>query len=331
MKKVLYGLCFGLMSCSGGEMLPELEFVKPAHFPEPVYDLSQNRITKNGFELGKALFFEPLLSRDGTVSCADCHQQSAGFTHHGHDLSHGIDDRLGTRNSPPVMNLAWHQAFMWDGGIPNLDLQPIGPIENHLEMDESLSNVLQKLRQSAKYRALFKQAFGSEEITTERFLKAFSQFMLLCISSNSAYDKYVLGKGQLSAIELEGLEIVKQKCGSCHSGELFSSFGFADTGLPGNDLGRGLISLSEEDNYKFKIPSLRNLGFTAPYMHDGRFYTLEEVLDFYTSQKKVDRPTLHPEIKKGITLSRNEKEKVLAFLNTLNDTSFIKNKLFEQR
>ncbi len=319
-----------LVSCSKDELPePELRLDIASHFPALHYDLKKNPIRRSAFDLGKALFFDPILSRDGTISCAECHQQSAAFTHHGHDLSHGIDDQIGTRNSPPIMNLAWHTSFMWDGGVHDLDLQPVAPIENPIEMDEKLPNVLKKLKDSPKYRALFKRAFGSEEISTERFLKALSQFMLMAVSDNSRYDRYRLGKLSLSADELQGMELVKQKCGECHKGELFSTFEFVDTGLPGKDLGRGLITLNEHDHYKFKVPSLRNLAFTAPYMHDGRFYTLEEVLDFYSKQPKVDRPTLHPTIRKGIELSEMQKSKILTFLNSLNDTSFIKNKLFQ--
>ncbi len=334
MKSIYFLALILLNSCSPNDTKPELKFEKPAHFPAILYNLSQNPISRAGFELGRALFYDPLLSRDGSISCADCHQQSAAFTHHGHDLSHGIEDRLGTRNSPPIMNLAWHPVFMWDGGIPNLDLQPIAPIENHLEMDEKLSRVLEKLRGSPKYRALFKKAFGNEEITTERFLKAFSQFMIMCVSADSRYDRFRMGKIRLTDEEMQGMQIVEQKCGSCHSGELFSNFGFADIGLSGSDYGLALITLADSDKYHFKTPSLRNLKFTAPYMHDGRFYTLEEVLEHYSSGQMIDRPTLHPIFRKNprraIPLSEDEKTKILAFLNTLNDTAFTKNKLLSQ-
>jgi cytochrome c peroxidase len=140
-------------------------FKKPKNFPEPVYDLKQNPVTKNGFELGRKLFYETALSRDGSISCGNCHVQTSGFTQHGHDLSHGIEDRLGNRNSPPIMNLAWSKSFMWDGGVFHLDLFPINPITNPVEMDEKMDRVVAKLRTMPEYPAKFKAAFGSPEIT----------------------------------------------------------------------------------------------------------------------------------------------------------------------
>src|SRR5690606_3955069 len=147
-------------------------FKVPGNFPAVEYKLENNPITENGFRLGKALFYEGQLSRDGTISCASCHIQTSAFTHHGHDVSHGIEDRLGIRNSPAIMNLAWRKSFMWDGGITDLDFQPFAPITAHEEMDEDMNNVLQKLRNSPKYTKLFKAAFGSEEVSSARMMKA---------------------------------------------------------------------------------------------------------------------------------------------------------------
>ncbi|MFY7911310.1 MAG: cytochrome-c peroxidase, partial [Emticicia sp.] len=159
------------------EAKPEELFAVPANFPNPVYDFAKNPVTKSGFELGRELFYEGDLSRDGTISCAECHSQASGFTHHGHDVSHGIDDLRGIRNAPPIQNMAFQKEFFWDGGVFDLDLFSIAPIENPVEMDEKLGNVLEKLRKKEKYATLFQKAYGSKEITTERFLKALSQFM----------------------------------------------------------------------------------------------------------------------------------------------------------
>lgn len=332
-------ICALLWSCQPELEGEDIQFVKPANFPEPVYDLSKNPITTAGFELGRKLFYDPMLSRDGSISCGSCHQQSAAFTHHGHDLSHGIDDQLGERNSPPVMNLAWHKAYFWDGGVHDLDLQPIAPIENPVEMDEDLKHVIEKVRNNSAYTPMFQSAFGSREVTTERMLKALSQFMLMCISSNSRYDKYVRKEagGDLTAVELAGMQVFVQKCGSCHRGELFSDFSFRNNGLNhdyNKDRGRYRITLNEEDDYKFKVPSLRNVANTGPYMHDGRFYTLDEVLTHYTLGIR-DQPTLDPLLKQngqvGIPLSTEEKEQIKAFLKTLSDDSFLRDqKLAEQ-
>lgn len=315
-----------------------LGFQKPSNFPEPVYNFAANQITKDGFELGRMIFNEPRLSRDNTITCASCHIQSSAFTQHGHDVSHGIDDRLGTRNSPPIMNLAWSKAFNWGGGVHDLDLQPIIPITTHEEMDENLENVYNKLRAMPKYTSKFKAAFGTEEINTSRFMKALSQFMLMCISSNSKYDKVMRKEGGASFTteELEGYTIFKDKCGSCHTEPLFTDGSFRNNGLgisAVNDKGLYIATLIETDKYKFKVPSLRNLKYTAPYMHDGRFLSLDGVLEHYNSEVLATQ-NLDPIFKGnklGITLNENEKTKIAAFLNTLNDEEFIKNPLLAEQ
>lgn len=314
-------------------------FKKPANFPEPVYDFTMNRISNAGFELGRSLFYEARLSRNNTISCGSCHIQSSAFTQHGHDVSHGIDDRLGTRNSPPIMNLAWSKAFNWDGGVSQLDLQPIAPITAHEEMDENLANVFAKLQAMPKYRSMFKAAFGTEEINTDRFMKALSQFMLMCVSSNAKYDKVMRNEDQTSFTEeeLQGYKIFREKCASCHSEPLFTDGSFRNNGLAANainDMGLYNVTLRNEDKYKFKVPSLRNLKFTAPYMHDGRFLTLNAVLEHYNSEisnmATLD-PLLNKDAKPGIALSDNERRRLTAFLNTLNDETFINNKLLSEQ
>ncbi len=312
-------------------------FRRPLNFPEPVYALDRNPVTAAGFELGKKLFYDGLLSRDHTVSCASCHIQSAAFTQHGHDVSHGIDDRLGIRNSPPIMNLAWNSAFMWGGGVYDLDLQPIVPITAHEEMDETLENVLQKLQGQVSYRELFHKAFGTTEITTVHLMKALSQFMLMCVSSDSKYDQVMNRKPGVSftAEEQAGYLIFQQKCASCHSEPLFTDGTFRNNGLaagPVNDQGLFEATLKETDRYRFKVPSLRNLRYTAPYMHDGRFLSLNAVLEHYHSQVR-DTPNLDPLLagaRKGLVLSSDERTVLLAFLGTLNDPGFISNPLLAE-
>ena len=331
-------------ACKKGDVIQEkvetfLGFQKPKNFPEPVYKLANNPITKDGFELGRMLFYEPRLSRNNTISCGSCHIQSSAFTQHGHDVSHGIDDRLGTRNSPPIMNLAWNKAFMWGGGIYDLDLFAISPITAHEEMDESLENVLNKLKAMDKYRNKFKAAFGSEEISTAKFLKALSQFMLLCVSSNSKYDKVMRQEGNASftATELEGYQIFKDKCGSCHKEPLFTDNEFRNNGLAPsaiNDMGLYTATLLGTDKYKFKVPSLRNLKYTAPFMHDGRLLTLDAVFTHYIHEvqdlENLD-PLLNKNGKRGIEINNDEKTKLMAFLNTLNDEEFINNELLAEQ
>ncbi len=317
-----------------------MTLIKPANFPAFAYNFTNNQFNSDAFKLGRALFYDGLLSRDGTISCGTCHQQTSAFTHHGHNFSHGIDDKLGTRNAPTIQNMAFQFDFFWDGGVNNLDLFSIAPIQNPIEMDERLGNVLTKLRNTTRYPPLFEKAFGSTEINTQTFNKALSQFMVALVSANSRYDKYVRQEtgGNLSATELAGMQIFQAKCASCHSGSLFTDQSFRSNGLPINprinDEGRFRITAQESDKLKFKVQSLRNIGFTAPYMHDGRFTTLEEVLEHYASGV-VNHANLDNLLKKtdgslGITLDADEKTKIIAFLNTLNDTEFLTEKRFSE-
>ncbi len=314
-------------------------FKQPSNFPAPAYNMAGNPITKAGFELGRSLFFEPRLSRNNTISCGSCHIPSSAFTQHGHEVSHGIDDLLGTRNSSPIMNMAWRKTFFWDGGVFDLDLQPIVPITNHVEMDESVENVMKKLRQMPKYTGMFKAAFGSEEITTARMMKALSQFMLMCVSANSKYDSVMrkLPGANFTATEQTGYALFKEHCADCHKEPLFTDESFRDNGIGvglNNDEGRYLVTLNPADKYKFKVPSLRNLTYTGPYMHDGRFLNLNGVLEHYINEVQNTAnldPLLKQGAKPGIPLSAQEKTDILSFLQTLNDRSFVNNKLIAEQ
>lgn len=333
---------FAFLSCSDTETAlnqePEkIEFTVPSNFPAPVYNISRNPVTADGFILGRTLFYDGILSRDGTIACGTCHQQSAAFAHAAHDLSHGIDDQLTLRNTPALHNLAWQKEFFWDGGVGDLDLFAINPIQAHNEMDETLPNVLNKLRQSAKYPPLFKKAFGSDSITLERFLKALSQFQLMCISSNSKFDKYQRGEVSLTAEEMQGKTLFDAQCASCHQGTFFTDLSYRNNGLfvkNKADSGRAKITLNPKHSYQFKVPSLRNVTETAPYMHDGRFSSLEKVLDHY--EKNVqDSPTLDPLLRQGTTrgipLTAEEKRLIIVFLTTLKDDTFLRNRLLSQQ
>lgn len=335
---VILFLVAGIIACNK-ENLEVLftGFHKPLHFPQTVYHFETNPISKEGFELGRKLFYDPILSANNTISCGSCHIQTAGFTQHGHSVSHGINDLLGTRNSPPIMNLAWNTSFMWDGGIFDLDLQPIAPITNHVEMDESVANVLNKLRNSTTYPSLFKKAYGTEEITSAGFLKALSQFMLMCVSSNAKYDSVMRKQTEFTTEEAAGYAVFKQKCNSCHTEPMFTDYSFRNNGLSismVNDLGRYNVTLQDTDRYKFKTPSLRNLRYTAPFMHDGRLLSVDAVLEHYNSQvQNTDNldPLLKQNAQPGIPLSTDEKNKLTAFLNTLNDRSFVTNRLLSEQ
>ena len=311
----------------------------PSNFPEPIYDLSANPLTEDGIVLGKMLFYDPQLSRNNAISCGFCHIQPAGFTHHGHDLSHGVDDKLGRRNSLPVQNLIWYKNFFWDGGVHNLDLVPLNAIGNPVEMDEEPEQILMKLRAQDKYKAQFKAAFGTEEITSTRLLQSLSQFMATMISANSKYDKYVRNEGiELTQEELDGHELFTQKCAPCHATDLFTDQTFRNNGYSTasdllKDQGREEITLNPDDRGKFKVPSLRNIEYTAPYMHNGKLKTLQQVLDFYAAGVQVS-PTLDPIIgantPPGIPLNEDEKKKIIAFLKTLTDEQFLSDRKFAE-
>lgn len=331
MNKLLIVLSIFILACTKHDLMERFfGFKKPEHFPSAI---QTKEVTEAGFQLGRKIFYEPRLSRNNTVSCGSCHIQSAAFTHHGHDISHGIDDRLGNRNASPIMNMAWNPTFMWDGGVFDLDLQPIVPITNVVEMDETIENVLNKLRNHPQYPELFRKAYGTPEITSARMLKALSQFMVMLISANSKYDSVKLNTAVFTTAEQQGYKVFQQKCSSCHMEPLFTDHSFRNNGIgpgPANDEGRGPITLNATDKYKFKVPSLRNLAYTAPYMHDGRFYSLDAVLSHYTSEVK-DMPTLDPLLKNGISLTQEEKTQIKIFLNTLNDKTFITDKRFAEQ
>ncbi len=311
-----------------------ISFEVPEGWPQPKYNFENNPLTEAGFELGRKLFFDPRLSRTNDVSCGSCHQPFSAFAHLDHDVSHGVENKLGTRNSPPIFNLNWHSGFFWDGGVNHIELQPINPIQNPVEMDETLDNVVAKLKADADYQQRFKAAFGDETINSQRMLKALAQFMGMLVSSNSKYDKYMRGEagGNMTSNELNGLNIFRSKCATCHTEPLFSDFTYRNNGLPANvynDSGRAVITNDPADLYKFKVPSLRNLKYTPPDMHDGRLLTLEQVLDYYTTGIHHS-PTLDPALKDGIQLSPQEKADLLSFLNTLNDEEFIKHPRFQE-
>ncbi len=321
-----------LVACSDQEVEPSgtYVFTPPAHFPAPAYTFENNPVTEPGFELGKKLFYDPSLSRDGSVSCNNCHIQGTAFADaQQHPLSVGVDEQRGTRNAPSLANLAFMDEFFWDGGVAHLDFAPVNAIESDFEMDETLAHVVEKLNENETYLALFKHAFGVDKITAPYMLQALSQFLVMMVSDNSRYDQYIRKEATLNQQELEGMALFEQKCADCHAGVLFSDFSYQNNGLNASftDEGRARITEFAGDIGKFKVPSLRNVALTAPYMHNARFQTLQEVLDHYDTGV-VDSPTLAPLLKKagqplGISLSEDEKQKIIAFLLTLTDKSFV--------
>ncbi|MFK7905483.1 MAG: cytochrome-c peroxidase [Chitinophagales bacterium] len=306
--------------------LGSLQYVD--HFPKPHYDFSKNPLYSAKIELGRALFYDPILSKDNTISCASCHSPYNAFAHTDHDLSHGINDQIGNRNAPALFNLAWQKTFMWDGAINHLDMQALAPISDATEMGESIEGVVHKLQKKALYADLFFDAFKDSTVTGEHVLKALSQFQLTLVSANSKYDQVKNGRAEFTEQEKNGYQLFQTNCNTCHQEPLFSSYGFANNGLPVdttlNDFGRWNVTQQSADSLKFKIPTLRNLSFTHPYMHDGRFRKLNQVLNHYTKGLQQSA-NIADALKSPIVLSSNEKTDLTAFLLTLNDKEFVFN------
>ncbi|MFN0189270.1 MAG: cytochrome-c peroxidase [Bacteroidia bacterium] len=306
----------------------DTNFLYPPSWPKPVYNFSKNPIEKNKVNLGRVLFYDPILSENNSISCESCHSPYSAFTHIDHALSHGIYDSIGTRNSPALMNLAWKKSFMWDGAINNLDMQALAPITHPLEMGSSIKNVVTKLQASKKYRQLYFHAYGDSIPTGEKTLKAISQFLLTLVSANSKYDKVIRGDEKFSLQEKNGYALFQKNCSSCHREPLFTNDEFANNGLSENsvlnDRGRMNITLDSMDAFQFKIPTLRNIEYTFPYMHDGRFKKLSEVLNHYTTGI-IQSKTLAPELKEKIKITENEKVDLISFLLTLSDKEFVFN------
>jgi cytochrome c peroxidase len=304
------------------------KFVIPEGWPKPVYNIKRVGITEQGFKLGKMLFNDPVLSKDNSTSCASCHLQFTAFTHADHNLSHGIYGRKGTRNSIALFNLAWNTSFMWDGGVTDLEKQPVNPITNPAEMDNKMPDLVAKLNKLQKYRKLFFDTYNDSVITQELLLRSLMQFTIMIESFNSKYDSVTRGQGNVKFTESEqnGYAVFKKNCSSCHAEPLFTDRSFKNNGLTAdtalNDFGRMKVTGDKNDSLKFRVPSLRNVASSAPYMHDGRFKRLIDVLDHYTNGIEKS-PTLAKELNTKIALTDTEKTDLIAFLNTLTDKLFL--------
>ena len=311
--------------------------VIPAGLPAMVIP-ADNPMTVEGVALGRKLFYDPILSRGLKMSCASCHGQEFGFTDSLKRLSIGVDNLPGTRNSMNLINLGYQKQFFWDGGAATLEDQVIGPIQNPVEMHETLPNAIRKLNTDPLYPALFKRVFGGDSINTQMVMKAIAQFERTLISGNAKYDKYKRGELALTDQETRGMELysntLKGDCTHCHTlGGTFSDFGYKNNGVDSfySDPGRYKITLAANDSGKFKTPSLRNIVATAPYMHDGRFATLEQCLDHYNIGFKDSR-TLDPVLKISVKgrMTRQDMDDIIAFLKTLTDEEFLANPAFSK-
>lgn len=322
-------LFFGCKKEKEPEEVAVFEFRSPAHFPPVIYNFRNNPLTARGFALGRKLFYDPRLSLDGTVSCGSCHAQVHAFADHGMAKSTGINGLTGTRNAPALANLAWYPTFMWDGGINHLEIMPLAPLTDSLEMGETLPRLIEKLQEDREYPALFSKVFGAEKITDQQLFYALAQFTGMMVSADAKYDRYVNGAAAFTETEEAGLVLFRSHCNSCHTAPLFTDFSFRNNGLDTvfKDPGRSRITGQESDKGKFRVPSLRNVTLTYPYMHDGRFYTLGQVLDHYTTGIRHSA-TMDPSLQKGIALTPEEKQQLLAFLSTLTDYTYLSDKRF---
>jgi cytochrome c peroxidase len=335
--------CFGLLSCERDIPVVEaidynptfVAFDVPNRFPTPNLP-ADNPLTEEGIALGKKLFYDPILSGNNTLSCADCHFQSKGFSDPVR-VSIGIEGVLGTKNASAIINAAWNTTNFWDGRTISLEEQALGPVTSFIELHSpSWKQVAQELMDNSEYIGLFKQAFNTDIIDSSHVVKAIAQFERIIISSESKFDKFLDYEASLTPSELRGKEIFnteKGDCFHCHSYPLFTSNLFHNNGLDPEgsmDNGRFNVTNDPNDKGKFKSPTLRNVDLTAPYMHDGRFATLEEVIEHYNFGGH-NSSTIDPLMKKvdiGLGLTQQDKTDLINFLKTLTDSTFINNPEF---
>lgn len=305
----------------------ELDF--PSYFPQPHYQFITNVLSKDRVTLGRELFYDPILSIDSTISCASCHMQTAAFSDAGRTLSIGVNGAKGTRNSPAIFNMLWNTSFMWDGGINHLEIMPLAPLTVENEMGEEMNHLLAKLKSNPKYVQLFKNAFGETGINATNFFYSLAQFMGSLIAADSKYDDFRKGKRVLSEDEQKGYQLFLAHCNQCHKEPLFTDYSFHNNGIDTQftDIGRGRITLENLDEGKFKVPSLRNVSLTAPYMHNGQMNTLSEVIDHYSEGIKQSG-TLAVSLQGGFHFSKEEKQQLLLFLHTLTDRNLVLNSEF---
>ena len=362
---ILLSFMFILLSCSKEEKedLPKDPIILPPYNPTyvdlndrlpsylPRMDIpADNKTTIEGIELGRALFYEPLLSGDGTQSCGSCHNQSYGFTDNGKKFSTGIDQVEGNRNSMQIINAGLRTSFFWDGRAATLEDQAFGPVTNPIEMHEKWPRAVAKINDISTYREMGYKAFGVVQLDSVLISKAIAQFERSIISGNSKYDRWKKGEYQMTPQEDYGRKLFNKDrdeirdslgnviqvipgadCFHCH-GDLsdFTDNLFHNNGMDEifTDPGREKVTGNAYDRGKFKVPTLRNIEYTAPYMHDGRFKTLDEVIDHY-SDGLVHSATIDPLMKNvdigGVRLSLSEKAALKAFLLTLSDPDFLDN------
>ena len=315
--------------------LTYLKLVIPKGWPKPTTNIfANNPLTEEGFQLGRKLFYDGNLSKDGNFSCAGCHQQFAAFSTFDHDFSHGFNNSFTTRNAPGLFNIAWQKELHWDGGINHIEIQPLTSITALNEMAETLSSILKKLSADTSYTRLFKNAFSDGKINSQHLLKALAQFIGSIQSYNTKYDKLKRGEATFTISEALGYKTFIANCNFCHKEPLFTDNSFRNNGIGINikspDYGRMGITGNLSDSLKFRVPSLRNCSVTLPYMHDGRMYSLGKVIDHYRTGIDTTQQTLDPLLRKRISISDQQKIDLISFLLTLKDEEMLKDPRFQQ-
>ena len=305
----------------------------PEGFPLPIYTFTANPLSKEGFELGRKLFYDGRLSIDNEHPCSSCHQQIAGFGTFEHDLSHGVFNSHTERNAPVLFNLAWNTSFHWDGEFNSLKDEAAQPINGHIEMGENFESIINKIKDDKDYQDMFKKIFRYPFIRPEYILKALEQFTGYMVSADSKYDRYKKGIVSFTPQEDNGYQLYKANCATCHPEPMFTDHTFHNIGLPVDnflkDYGRIRITGKKEDSLKFKTPTLRNSYISSNYMHDGRFNTLLQCVNHYRSGVQQST-TLDPLLINGISLTNTEANNLTVFLRTLTDSTFLKDPRFSK-
>ncbi|WP_245586356.1 cytochrome-c peroxidase [Olivibacter sitiensis] len=308
---------------------PEIPLNVPQGFPSLNTSVDKNKPTKYGVELGERLFHEKKFSGNNTISCASCHNQSSAFADNNVQAV-GIYGRVGLRNTPPIQNLAFMKFYNWDGNKLTLENQPLVPIITHEEMNSSILEVIGKISAEPEYKDLFRKAFGDENISADRIYRSIAQYEYTLFSVNSKYDKVKRNEGEtFTESEARGYQIFQQKCAGCHSTELFTDQSFRNVGFPLNpsteEAGRARVTGIPADFMRFRVPSLRNAEYTAPYGSFGQFPTLRAVLDYF-DDGVLEADNLDPILKENgnrIPMTEQEKDAIIAFIKTLSDHHFV--------
>jgi cytochrome c peroxidase len=316
---------------TGEEVSQVLPQIIPGGFPALAYTFADNPLSQDGFDLGRRLFYDGRLSVDNQHPCSSCHQQIAAFGTFEHDRSHGVNESHTLRNAPVLFNLAWQNRFHWDGEFNSLIDEAVHPITGSHEMGESFFRVIRKLKDDSRYRRLFKKVFHSDEILPIHIQKALAQFTGYLTSANAKYDRFKKGQAVFTIQEESGYSLFKNNCASCHPEPLFTDFSLRNNGLPVEpfleDYGNMRVTGRSEDSLKFKVPTLRNLGVSSNFMHDGRFNTLAQCINHYRNGVQQSA-TLDPLLVNGINLTNAQASDLAAFLRTLTDSSFINDPRF---